>query len=599
MSHRENLNRIVDDQMPTLLIAAEMARVGETIAASVGPLINADDPSAAANITDQVLDKFARMDSLVADLRHRGTDAETLALLRKERIQITENFLALQSAMGTSWHIKKVNTERRARMFKMLGAKADRLENSVFDPVNQPSTPDIVEHAAALHLSQALTAPDRGHGDAARAAIVDLRRRAYENADKTTARALVDLSSSIDQLSAAADGFLAGRAEEMRFAEITQDLVNFHRHLSDRMTVGLSDLLRKQRETISAATAAADAALTLSGIILFILALASIAIVAAVAVVLDRSISGRLKRLQVAMHRVAAGERRTVIPLEGDDEIGKMAKSLSVFVETLRRQEGALQSARNEAVAANRAKTQFLANMSHELRTPLNAILGFSEIIRSGAMGPSQPARYGEYANDIHESGRYLLDLINDILDLAKIEEGKTEVREGPVSVAGCVDDAIRLINQEAEDAHITIDTDIPITIPSLRADSRMLVQICTNLLSNAVRFTPPGGAVEVKTHIDEFGHFVLTVSDNGMGMAPDDIATALSAFEQFDSDVRRNDAGAGLGLPLTLQLVKLHDGSLDIESAPGRGTAVRVTFPPARVRSDRGPILTVIDNSA
>ena len=605
LSHREKLALVVGQEVPTLMIAAEMARVGEAIAASVGPLANARDKTQAAGITGQVLDKFALMDELIADLRHRGTNAETLALLQRERSQITENFLALQSAIGTAWHVKKLNAERRARIYGMLGAKADRLTNSVFakaesavaDPPGAEA--ETIEHAAALHLSQALTAANRGRVDAAKQAIVELRRRAYQNPSQTSARQLVDLNSNIEQLSAAADGFLTGRAEELQFAEITRDLVSFHRHLSDRMTAGLSDLLRSRREAITATAREADEALAFSAAALFILALMSIVMVGAVAVRLDRGISGRLQKLRLAMHNVAVGERDTLIEAEGHDEIGEMAKSLNAFVDTLKRQEVALQSARNEAIAATRAKTQFLANMSHELRTPLNAIIGFSEIIRSGAMGPTQPKRYGDYANDIHESGRYLLDLINDILDLAKIEAGKTEIREGPVSIKGCIDDALRLIAQEAREARVAIEIDLPPAPPPIRADSRMLVQICTNLLSNAVQFTPPGGRVNVSTRIDEFGHFILSVADNGMGMSPSEIDTALSAFEYFDSDVRRDDAGAGLGLPLTLQLVKLHDGLLDIESEPGLGTTVHVTFPAERVRSIHGPTLTVIDNSA
>lgn len=605
MSHREHINRIVELEVPTLMIAAEMARVGEAIAASVGPIANATTKTQAADIADQVIDDFARLDKLIADLGHLGTEAETIAVLQHERNQISENFLALQSTLGAAWHIRKKNTETRGRVYKMLGLKAEKLANSVFglDAQNDnqalPSGPETIEHAAALHLSRALTAPNRGHADAANEAISELRRRAYQNVANTPAQRLVDLNSNIGQLSGVASVYLGGRREEAKFTELTRDLVGFHRHLSDRLTIGLSNLLRNRRQAIAATAQAADEALAFSGAALFILALASIGMVALVTVLLDRNISGRLHRLQRAMHAVAAGERKTTIPLEGGDEIGAMAKSLSVFVETLKRQETALQTARNEAVAANRAKTQFLANMSHELRTPLNAILGFSEIIRSGALGPMQPARYANYANDIHESGRYLLDLINDILDLSKIEAGKTELREGPVSVSGCIDDAVRLISREADDAHITINTELAQSAPPIRADSRMLVQICTNLLSNAVHFTPPGGAVTVATQIDAFGHFVLSISDNGMGMSPSDIATALSAFEHYDSDVRRADAGAGLGLPLTLQLVKLHDGQLDITSSPGRGTTVVVTFPVERVRPQQGPTLTIVDDSA
>jgi signal transduction histidine kinase len=593
MSHREHLNRIVELEVPTLLIAAEMAHV----------------KTEAANVTDQILDKFARMDDMIADLRHLGTDAGTLALLQKERSRITENFLALQSTIGASFHAKGLNIEQRTRIYDMLGAKADKLTNAAFggadSAAQKPSIippaerPEAIEHAAALRLSQALTAPNQGRINSAISAIVELRRRAYQNDAQMSARRLFDLSLNIEQLSGAADAYLSGRREEAKFDEINNDLVNFHRHLSDRLKSGLSDFLRLRRDAIAATAKAADEALYYSGAALFILALMSVIMVVVVAVLLDHNISGRLRRLQFAMHDVAAGERHTKIPFEGNDEIGKMAKSLSVFVETLKRQEFALQTARNDAVAANRAKTQFLANMSHELRTPLNSILGFSEIIHSGAMGPPQPARYGEYANDIHESGRYLLDLINDILDLAKIEEGRTEIREGPVSVSGCIDDALRLITQDARDAHIAIETDLPPLMPLIRADSRMLVQICTNLLSNAVRFTPPGGSVTIATRIDDFGRFVLSVTDNGMGMSPTDIETALSAFEHFDSDVRRRSAGPGLRLPLTLQLVKPHDGAIEIESAPGQGTTVQVTFPAERVRGLQGPTLTVVENGA
>ena len=600
MSHRENLGRIVNAEVPTLLIAADMARVGEEIASSVGPLVQAKSQSEATGITEQVLDKFTLMDDLIADLRHRDTDNETINLLQKERARITENFLALQSVIGTTWHIKKTNAAQRQKVFDMLGKKATGLPNELVEENHSHDhRPDIVEHAAALHLSQALTAPSQAGIDTATQAITALRQQVYQNPGESSARQLIDLNSNIEQLSDAAQTFLSGRSEEAHFSGTANDLVNFHRHLSDRMTIGLSELLRSRRETIAATARDADNALALSGVALLILALMSVVMVAAVALLLDRNISGRLKRLQVAMHAVASGERKTKIPLEGSDEIGEMAKSLSVFVDTLKRQEVALHTARNEAVAANRAKTQFLANMSHELRTPLNAILGFSEIIRSGAMGPSQPTRYGDYANDIHESGQYLLDLINDILDLAKIEEGKTEIKDGPVSISGCVKDALRLISHEARDAHITITTEIPASVPPIRADSRMLVQMCTNLLSNAVHFTPPGGKVKVAAYVDEFGHFVLSIEDNGMGMSPSDVDKALSAFESFEPDVRRSDAGAGLGLPLTLQLVKLHDGMLDIESAPGKGTTVYITLPAERVRSKQGPSLTIVDNSA
>ncbi|MCH9051642.1 MAG: PAS-domain containing protein [Proteobacteria bacterium] len=240
--------------------------------------------------------------------------------------------------------------------------------------------------------------------------------------------------------------------------------------------------------------------------------------------------------------------------------------------------------ARDQAEGANRAKSDFLALMSHELRTPLNAIIGFSEIIKSEMMGPIGNPKYGEYATDVFDSAQHLLGLINDILDLSKIEAGKMELEEDDVDVAEVIHSCLRLVTERAKDGGVKLVTEIPDDLPALHIDERKLKQILLNLLSNAVKFTPDGGSVTIKTWFKPDSGFVIQVADTGVGIALEDIPKALAPFGQVDSALSRKYEGTGLGLPLTKSLVEKHSGSLDLQSEVGVGTTVTVRFPPERM---------------
>ncbi|WP_420348499.1 PAS-domain containing protein [Pelagibius sp.] len=243
-----------------------------------------------------------------------------------------------------------------------------------------------------------------------------------------------------------------------------------------------------------------------------------------------------------------------------------------------------LRSAKEEAELASRAKSDFLANVSHELRTPLNAIIGFSEIIKDQLFGPMGNQRYREYAIDIHDSGTHLLSLINDILDLSKIEAGKFELHEEPIDLEAATKASFRIMRDRAEEAGVVLILDFPAQLPRLRADPRAVKQILLNLLSNAVKFTDAGGQVSVEARMLGSGGLRVQVKDTGIGIAEEDIAKAMAPFGQVDSSLSRKYEGTGLGLPLTRRLVDLHGGCLTLASKAGQGTSVTIDFPDTRV---------------
>jgi PAS domain S-box-containing protein len=250
----------------------------------------------------------------------------------------------------------------------------------------------------------------------------------------------------------------------------------------------------------------------------------------------------------------------------------------------LKNREEALFAAKESAEIASRSKSDFLANISHELRTPLNAIIGFSEIMREELFGPLGGPQYREYIGDVFDSAQHLLQVINDILDIAKAEAGKLELVDDEVEIYNVAAAATRLVQERAQRGEIAIRMRLPPGLPTIEADERKLKQILLNLLTNAVKFTPPGGTIEIAGGLTDNGDFLVTVADSGIGIAADDIATALAPFGQVDSKLARKYEGTGLGLPLSNAMVKLHGGELTIASVVGEGTTVTIRLPASRV---------------
>ena len=264
----------------------------------------------------------------------------------------------------------------------------------------------------------------------------------------------------------------------------------------------------------------------------------------------------------------------------------------------LKVREAELSAARDEAEQANRRKSDYVHHLSHELRTPLNAVLGFAQIIHDEMMGPNNP-RYREYAGQIAAAGVYMLDLINNLLDLARIEAGRMDLHEEACNLSLLVDLTFGMMQPRACEAAVALCMEIPDDLPSLHGDASQIRQMLTNLIGNAIKFSPSkDGCVRVRAERTEDGGIALTVADNGIGMRPEQIPVALDAFGQVhgrnqghnQGRDRTAERGSGLGLPLTRALIALHGGSFHIDSRVGAGTTVRLTFPPCRVGGGARP---------
>ncbi len=298
------------------------------------------------------------------------------------------------------------------------------------------------------------------------------------------------------------------------------------------------------------------------------------------------SVGTDITTIKLHEEKLMESERRlmnTVADLRASQQaLERQADELAVLAEKYSEE-------KTRAEEANQAKSKFLANMSHELRTPLNAIIGFSEIMESGMFGPLGAEKYSEYCRDIHQSGQYLLDVINDILDMSKIEAGRIRLDLSDIRIGRFLNDAMRVVSARADDKKLTLTPDIPHGI-RLTADNRLLKQIVLNLLSNAVKFTPEGGRITIRAR-RAAGWVRIAIADTGIGIPNDALAKLGRPFEQVESQLTKSHQGSGLGLAIAGSLTELHGGTMRIRSTLGRGTFVLLRLPMAGRQTRKGEI--------
>ncbi len=254
--------------------------------------------------------------------------------------------------------------------------------------------------------------------------------------------------------------------------------------------------------------------------------------------------------------------------------------------DTIAEREREAQHLRQLAEQASEAKSQFIHNMSHELRTPLHAVIGFAEVIKTQPFGPVGAPQYMDYINDIHSSGHHLLAIINDILDMSKIEAGKMTLNESVVDLGDVIGSCLRLVDNRAKNANVEISSDVSGDLPTLRGDERMIKQMLLNLLTNSVKFTPEGGQVAVHADVDPAGRVAVSVTDTGIGISPENMEKVMQAFGQVDASLERQYEGTGLGVPLVKAMAELHGASLELESTVDVGTTATIRFPADRIAS-------------
>jgi signal transduction histidine kinase len=421
-------------------------------------------------------------------------------------------------------------------------------------------------------VSSALLVPDDRTLDATLRQLnqfgYDLDRLQFVAKDEVEllGRVRQDYDQFIQVVSRVVELIRTGRPAEGRELQLAQT-----GPLADRLERLTNELVNKAEADMVASIEASQGAYVASREVVVAFAVGSTALALLLGYALSWSVIEPVKLMNARLGQIASGDFSQRVEVPNNDELGALAANLNRMNDELGRLYRQLD-------AANRHKSEFLASMSHELRTPLNAIIGFSEVLQERMFGELN-AKQAEYVGDIVASGRHLLALINDILDLSKIEAGRMELQLVPFSLPASIEDTLTLVRERAARQGIALELDVHERVDEVVADERKIKQVLLNLLSNAVKFTPAGGRVGVRAALAD-GMVEIAVRDTGIGIAPQDQETIFEEFRQVGADEARKREGTGLGLALARRFVELHGGKIWVESAVGRGSTFTFTLP-------------------
>ncbi len=379
------------------------------------------------------------------------------------------------------------------------------------------------------------------------------------------ARVRIDYEEFIKVVTRVIELIRDGKAAEGRELQLAQATP-----LADRLERLTNELVNKAEADMVASIEASQAAYGKSQRTVIVVAVVSVILALLLGYAMSLSLINPVKQMETRMNEIAAGDFSKRVDVPNRDELGTLAANLNRMSDELGRLYGQLE-------AANRHKSEFLANMSHELRTPLNAIIGFSEVLKERMFGELNE-KQAEYMEDIHASGHHLLSLINDILDLSKVEAGRMELALSKFDVPAAIENAVTLVKERALRHSLALEVKLDERLNSFVGDERKFKQILLNLLSNAVKFTPEGGRIAVTAEPTE-GGVQVSVSDTGIGIAPEQHEAIFEAFHQVGSEYTTKREGTGLGLSLVKQFVELHGGRVWVTSAPAKGSTFYFTL--------------------
>ena len=426
--------------------------------------------------------------------------------------------------------------------------------------------------AQLYSVAAALLVPDERRLDATLRQLnqfgYDLDRLQFVAQDEVEllGRVRVDYEAFIGVVTEAIQLIRTGKAVEGREVQIGRA-----GPLADRLERLTNELVNKAEADMVARIDEGQQGYVDSRRLVIAIAIGSILLALALGYAISWSLLEPVRRMDARFNEIAAGDFTTQLSVPNRDEFGALAANLN-------RMNAELARLYHQLEAANRNKSEFLANMSHELRTPLNAILGFSEVLQERMFGELND-KQAEYIHDIFTSGGHLLSLINDILDLSKVEAGKMELELASFDLASTLEGVLTLVRERAMRHGITLGLDIDANIGSIVADERKVRQILLNLLSNAVKFTPDGGRVSLAAKRGN-NCVEISVADTGIGISPQDQAALFEEFRQVGTDSARKHEGTGLGLALAKRFVELHGSTVRVESAPGKGTTFMFSLP-------------------